>query len=114
MIQKLTLHGTEQSFLGRSKARFSSRTLMLTHPVEGKQLLKVDAGKLRASINGDRCWQAPVTLNAEAECHHTGAVRRWIEGQVVGSNEPGVRKNEQRQPAFAQWFAGTRVAKTEI
>ncbi len=75
---------------------------------------QVDAGKLRASINGDRCWQSSISLDAEAERHHTGAVRRWVEGQVVGSNASGVRKNEQRQPAFAQWFAGTRVAKNEI
>src|SRR6266702_617820 len=114
MVQKLTLHGTEQPFLGRSKARFSSRTLMLAHPVQGKQLLKVDAGKLRAPINCDRCRQASISLDAEAECHHTGAVRRWVEGQVVGSNASGVRKNEQSQPALAQWFAGTRVAKNEI
>ena len=107
MVQKFTLHGTKQPLLGRSKARFSSRTLMLAHPIEGEQLLKVHTGKFRASINGDSRRQAPVALDAEAECHHTGAVRRWVEGQVVGSNEPGVRKNEQRQPAFAQWFAGT-------
>src|SRR6266581_5151805 len=113
MVQKLALHGTKQPFLGRPKARFSSRTLMLAHPVEGKQLLKVHTGKLRASINGDRCWQASISLDAEAECHHTGAVRRWVKGQVVGRNASGVRKNEQRQPAFTQWFASTRVAKNE-
>ena len=55
MIQKFTLHGTKQALLGRSKARFSSRTLMLAHPVEGQQLLKVHAGKLRATINRESC-----------------------------------------------------------
>src|SRR5712691_2392406 len=91
MVEEFTLHGTKQALLGRSKARFSSRTLMLTHSVESEQLLKVHAGKFRASIHRNRCWEASIALDAVAEYHHTGAVRRWVEGQVGGRNEPGVR-----------------------
>jgi hypothetical protein len=56
MVEKFTLHGAKQSLLGRSKARLSSRTLMLAYPIEGEKLLKVHAGKFWASIDRNRCW----------------------------------------------------------
>src|SRR5690242_19115268 len=102
MVKHLCFQGTEEPFLGRSNARLSSRALMFTYSVQGEQLFKVHAGKLRPSIDGDRRRQPSVALDTQPKNSQARTITWWIKGQMVSGNAPGMRENEQSEPTFPQ------------
>src|SRR5579875_1770944 len=107
MVEKFGIEGAKEALLGRSKPRLSNRALMLTHPIQSQQLLKIDAGKFRATINHNGGREPSISLHSEPECHHAGAVTRFVKGQVGGGNPPRMGEDEQGEPALAQQLTGS-------
>src|SRR5207248_5219988 len=114
MVEKLAFHGTKQAFLGRAEARLSSGTLVFPHAVKSQQLLKVHAGKLRATIDRNRCWQTPIAFDTQTKDREARTITGWIEGQVKSSNASRMRENEERQPAFSQRLACPGIAQDQV
>src|SRR6266566_1546032 len=114
MVEERGVHCPEKLFQRGAKARLRRRALVLAHAVQGEQLFKVHAPELWSTVYGDSCGKSPVPLDTQPHHHHTGAVGRRIEGQVERSNAPGIRKDHEREPAFAQELVCLGIAELEI
>src|SRR5712692_3089656 len=114
VIEKLCLHGTKQTFLGRAKPWLSSRALMFAHAIQGQQLLEVDALKFWPAVNCDRCREPPVALHAETKNHEARTIAWRIKRERVGCDPSRMGKDQQGQPAFPQRLTSSRIAKNQI
>src|SRR2546425_6119738 len=114
MVEEGSVHGAKKALLRRTVSWLCCWALVFAHAIQGQQLLEVGAGKLWASIDRDRCWQASIPLDAQPKNRQTGTIRRWVEGQVECGNASGMGENEQRQPTFSQRLTGPGIAKNQV